>query len=98
MYVYGKVTDTKGNGIPGVVIETWETDGNGLYDNQVCPDSTPLLIMYETDRFCLQRIPIEMDQNAEAEFTRNQMEPIVIELLCKLLILGIPSMRLILLF
>ncbi|KAF7761431.1 hypothetical protein Agabi119p4_9423 [Agaricus bisporus var. burnettii] len=34
MYVYGKVTDTKGNGIPGVVIETWETDGNGLYDNQ----------------------------------------------------------------
>ena len=35
MYVYGKITDTKGNPVRGVVIETWETDGHGLYDNQV---------------------------------------------------------------
>jgi protocatechuate 3,4-dioxygenase beta subunit len=38
MYVHGKIADTKGNPIPGAVIETWETDGHGLYDNQV---STP---------------------------------------------------------
>ena len=35
MYVYGKVADTKGNPVPGAIIETWETDGHGLYDNQV---------------------------------------------------------------
>ncbi|KAF9446620.1 intradiol ring-cleavage dioxygenase [Macrolepiota fuliginosa MF-IS2] len=34
LYVHGRVTDTKGNGVPGAVIETWETDGHGLYDNQ----------------------------------------------------------------
>ncbi|KXN82765.1 Hydroxyquinol 1,2-dioxygenase [Leucoagaricus sp. SymC.cos] len=34
MYVYGKITDTKGNPIPNAIIETWETDGLGLYDNQ----------------------------------------------------------------
>lgn len=34
MYVYGKVADTKGNPIPGATIDTWETDGHGLYDNQ----------------------------------------------------------------
>ncbi|KAJ7036576.1 intradiol ring-cleavage dioxygenase [Mycena alexandri] len=34
MYVSGKVTDTKGNPIPNCVIETWETDGDGKYDNQ----------------------------------------------------------------
>ncbi|KAJ7777145.1 intradiol ring-cleavage dioxygenase [Mycena metata] len=34
MYVSGKVTDTKGNPIPNCVIETWETDGHGKYDNQ----------------------------------------------------------------
>jgi len=35
MYVHGKVVDTKGNPVPGAIIETWETDGHGLYDNQV---------------------------------------------------------------
>jgi len=34
MYVYGKVADTKGNPIPGAVIETWEVNADGLYDNQ----------------------------------------------------------------
>jgi len=34
MYVHGKVVDTKGNPVPGAIIETWETDGHGLYDNQ----------------------------------------------------------------
>lgn len=35
MYVYGKVTDTSGKPIPGAIIDTWETDGHGLYDTQV---------------------------------------------------------------
>ncbi len=35
MYVHGKVTDTKGNPISGAIIETWEVNGDGLYDNQV---------------------------------------------------------------
>ncbi|KAJ3563675.1 hypothetical protein NP233_g8787 [Leucocoprinus birnbaumii] len=34
MYVHGKIADTKGNPIPGATIDTWETDGHGLYDNQ----------------------------------------------------------------
>jgi hypothetical protein len=35
MFVEGRVTDTKGNPIAGAVIDTWETDGSGLYDTQV---------------------------------------------------------------
>ncbi|KAF9266668.1 intradiol ring-cleavage dioxygenase [Marasmius fiardii PR-910] len=34
MFVHGKVLDTKGNPIPGAIIDTWETDGRGLYDTQ----------------------------------------------------------------
>lgn len=35
MFVEGRVMDTKGNPIAGAVIDTWETDGSGLYDTQV---------------------------------------------------------------
>ena len=35
MFVEGVVTDLRGNPIPGVTIDTWETDGNGAYDTQV---------------------------------------------------------------
>ena len=35
MFVEGVVTDLRGNPIPGVTIDTWETDGNGQYDTQV---------------------------------------------------------------
>ncbi|KAM0756153.1 Intradiol ring-cleavage dioxygenase [Meredithblackwellia eburnea MCA 4105] len=39
MYVSGKVTDLQDNGIAGCVIETWETDDEGLYDTQyICRD------------------------------------------------------------
>ncbi|KAK1224673.1 hypothetical protein PQX77_012419 [Marasmius sp. AFHP31] len=34
MYVHGKVLDTKGNPIAGAKIDTWETDGMGMYDTQ----------------------------------------------------------------
>ncbi|KAJ7709024.1 intradiol ring-cleavage dioxygenase [Mycena rosella] len=34
MWVEGKVLDTKGNPIPNCLIDTWETDSNGLYDTQ----------------------------------------------------------------
>ncbi|CAK5273520.1 unnamed protein product [Mycena citricolor] len=34
MWVQGKVLDTKGNPIPNCVIDTWETDSDGLYDTQ----------------------------------------------------------------
>lgn len=48
--------------------------------------SQPLLIIYETDRFYILSILIAMGQSVGAEFMRNQMEPIVIELLCKLFV------------
>lgn len=35
MFVEGVVTDLRGNHIPNATIDTWETDGNGQYDNQV---------------------------------------------------------------
>lgn len=35
MYVEGRVTDLQGRPIPNAVIDTWETDGEGLYDTQV---------------------------------------------------------------
>lgn len=35
MYVEGRVTDLQGQPIPNAVIDTWETDGEGLYDTQV---------------------------------------------------------------
>ncbi|KAF8637280.1 hypothetical protein AX17_002933 [Amanita inopinata Kibby_2008] len=34
LFVEGKVMDMNGNPIPGAVIDTWETDGFGLYDAQ----------------------------------------------------------------
>jgi len=34
MFVEGVVTDLRGNPIPNVTIDTWETDGNGQYDTQ----------------------------------------------------------------
>ncbi|KAE9411569.1 intradiol ring-cleavage dioxygenase [Gymnopus androsaceus JB14] len=41
MYVHGKVLDTKGNPIPGATIDTWETDGQGLYDTQYAERTEP---------------------------------------------------------
>lgn len=35
MYVEGRVLDVQGNPVPNAVIDTWETDGHGLYDTQV---------------------------------------------------------------
>ena len=35
MFVEGLVTDTQGNPIPNATIDTWQTDGDGLYDVQV---------------------------------------------------------------
>ena len=40
MFVEGRVMDTKGNPIAGAIIDTWETDGSGLYDTQVRIPST----------------------------------------------------------
>ncbi|KAJ7483338.1 intradiol ring-cleavage dioxygenase [Mycena latifolia] len=34
LWVEGKVLDTKGKPIPHCLIDTWETDGHGLYDTQ----------------------------------------------------------------
>jgi len=34
MFVEGVVTDLRGNPIPNVTIDTWETDGHGSYDTQ----------------------------------------------------------------
>ncbi|KAF5383255.1 hypothetical protein D9615_004905 [Tricholomella constricta] len=34
MFVEGRVLDTEGNPIAGAIIDTWETDSNGLYDTQ----------------------------------------------------------------
>lgn len=34
LYVQGRICDTKGCPIPDVQIETWEADGEGLYDKQ----------------------------------------------------------------
>ncbi|KAJ7609021.1 intradiol ring-cleavage dioxygenase [Roridomyces roridus] len=41
LWVEGKVLDTKGNAIPNVTIDTWETDGDGLYDNQYAQRGGP---------------------------------------------------------
>ncbi|KAG6909012.1 hypothetical protein DXG01_002398 [Tephrocybe rancida] len=35
MFVEGRVLDTRGNPIAGAIIDTWETDHNGLYDTQL---------------------------------------------------------------
>ncbi|KAF8799572.1 intradiol ring-cleavage dioxygenase [Phlegmacium glaucopus] len=34
MFVEGLVTDIRGKAIPNAIIDTWETDGTGLYDTQ----------------------------------------------------------------
>lgn len=41
LWVEGRVLDSKGNPIPEVLIETWETDANGFYDVQYTDRSTP---------------------------------------------------------
>ena len=35
MYVSGRILNTRGAGIAGAVIDTWESDGEGRYDAQV---------------------------------------------------------------
>jgi len=34
MYVEGRVTDTQGKPVVNAIIDTWQTDGHGLYDTQ----------------------------------------------------------------
>jgi protocatechuate 3,4-dioxygenase beta subunit len=34
MYVEGRVTDIQGKSVANAIIDTWETDGHGLYDTQ----------------------------------------------------------------
>lgn len=41
MWVEGKVLDTKGNPIAHCLIDTWETDGHGLYDTQYAQRGGP---------------------------------------------------------
>lgn len=79
MYVYGKITDTKGNAIPGAIIETWETDSHGMYDNQVRQLFVQVITVALTN---LSSTPTAMDQTAEAESAQRQMVPILIELWC----------------
>ncbi|MDE2582200.1 MAG: hydroxyquinol 1,2-dioxygenase [Rhodospirillales bacterium] len=35
MLLYGRVTDTKGNGVPGALVQVWQTNAEGWYDLQV---------------------------------------------------------------
>jgi len=41
MFVEGRVLTTGGKPIPGAVIETWETDGEGVYDMQYAERTGP---------------------------------------------------------
>ncbi|KAG6845134.1 hypothetical protein H0H87_000370 [Tephrocybe sp. NHM501043] len=41
MFVEGRVLDTKGDPIAGAIIDTWETDSNGLYDTQYAGRDKP---------------------------------------------------------
>ncbi|ESK93176.1 intradiol ring-cleavage dioxygenase [Moniliophthora roreri MCA 2997] len=41
LFVHGKVMDLKGNPIAGAIIDTWETDGHGLYDTQYSNRAEP---------------------------------------------------------
>jgi protocatechuate 3,4-dioxygenase beta subunit len=45
MFVEGRVTDIEGNPIPKAMIDTWETDGHGSYDTQVCSVPFPSLFL-----------------------------------------------------
>ena len=56
MYVEGRVTDTQGRPIPNAVIDTWETDGEGLYDTQVriwCRKNQKKIMVLISHRKCL---------------------------------------------
>jgi len=41
MFVEGRVLTTDGKPIPGAVVETWETDGEGVYDMQYAERTAP---------------------------------------------------------
>ncbi|KAI0670514.1 aromatic compound dioxygenase [Trametes maxima] len=41
MYVEGRVLSTDGSPVPNAMIETWETDGHGFYDNQYANRDKP---------------------------------------------------------
>ncbi|KAI0315716.1 aromatic compound dioxygenase [Amylostereum chailletii] len=41
MYVEGRVLSSDGKPIPDAVVETWETDGHGLYDNEYAQRDAP---------------------------------------------------------
>jgi len=76
MYVHGKVVDTKGNPVPGAIIETWETDGHGLYDNQVSDNVQDASISQLITGSSIQIVRV---QNVEAASRARQTERTLIE-------------------
>lgn len=82
MYVHGKVTDTKGNPVPGAIIETWEVNGDGMYDNQVRRD---LLDASQVLKTSLPQSTLTAKvQIVEAGFMPGRTARIPIELWCTL--------------
>jgi len=76
MYVHGKVVDTKGNPVPGAIIETWETDGHGLYDNQASDNVQDASISQLITGSSIQIVRV---QNVEAASRARQTERTLIE-------------------
>lgn len=75
----GRVLDLHGKPIPGAIIETWETDGFGLYDNQV--RITPLKSGNQADAQC-SSTKRETDQNVAADYPPRKMVPTRLERWC----------------
>lgn len=89
MFVEGRVTDTKGNPIAGAVIDTWETDGSGLYDTQVgwCPFHNHPVQLNEYSMLH------EMNPIAGADYTLQKMDLTPSEPSCAYDLSSSPSRR-----
>ena len=67
MYVEGKILTTKGEPIPGATIDTWESDGEGVYDNQVRLNSYRLALPVLTKGISLHSFSTRIEQGQTVE-------------------------------
>lgn len=79
LYVEGRVLDTKGRPISGAIMDTWETDGQGMYDTQVCTFAVILHISYSNKG---GSIPTEKVQNVAVDCSPLKMDPTHFALSC----------------
>jgi Dioxygenase len=89
MFVEGLVVDLRGNPIPHATIDTWETDGFGLYDLQVREQITFECFYVKKQHFDSMTRMRNQNLNVEDGFIQPKMVHTHSVQLCEWLILNL---------